>query len=97
MACNGAAVNNRTQTYVPCKPQIKETYTAWKLFLDVISKGFDVNATAMAYVWLQRPESCFPMTTVAAEDTRKSKKFSRLWPKVKKILESKVIIRKSNG
>ncbi|GFG30738.1 hypothetical protein Cfor_07787 [Coptotermes formosanus] len=46
---------------------------------------------------IQRPESCFPMTSIAAQDTRKSKKFSRLWPKVKKILESKVIIRKSSG
>jgi hypothetical protein len=47
--------------------------------------------------WFQRPDSCFPATSTADEDTRKSKNFSLLWPKVKKIMESKVIIRKSSG
>jgi hypothetical protein len=47
--------------------------------------------------WFQRPDSCFPATSVADEDSRKSNNFSLLWPKVKKIMESKVIIRKSSG
>ncbi|XP_069695961.1 serine-rich adhesin for platelets-like isoform X2 [Periplaneta americana] len=46
---------------------------------------------------LKRPETSVPVTSIIDEDTRKSKKFSLIWPKVHKIIESKVIIRKSSG
>ncbi|PSN44631.1 hypothetical protein C0J52_10002 [Blattella germanica] len=85
-----------SQHFLPPTQSAPQTHR-WTVMLKNQDLGFNPGQTKNSKKALKRPESCFPATSLNEEDTRRSKKFSLMWPKVQKIIESKVIIRKSSG